>query len=162
MHPTNWIKNFEANMNALKVDDEDKSRIVAGYLGGANLSQWFEVYDLTDWNHFKRKFTERFQFTKVNVNSILCSLLAFKRLSGESIREYFDRLDHLHAKYEKARITQAGRQKLDPSILKYTFIKGILPKYLEIVIKKLAPGSLHEAQSMAIQECSNVSLIFLL
>ncbi|OBZ81632.1 hypothetical protein A0J61_10319 [Choanephora cucurbitarum] len=117
------------------------------------MMQWFFTHDFEEWDTFKKKYKERFQVTKVNINAIVSSLLSIQRKPNENIRDYIDRFDNLCTKYERARKEKEGWRALDPKVLKDTFIEGLQPRYLRLIVKQEMPRTLNDAQSVALREC---------
>ena len=58
MDPAQWLKTFEANMNVIKMDDEQKLSLVTGYLAPTLICNWYYQHEFSDWDQFKTKMTD--------------------------------------------------------------------------------------------------------
>lgn len=152
MEPSQWLKTFEANMDLLKIPDENKLKIVSGYLNPVIVSEWLYSYDFEEWKEFKEKFVERFQIVKVNLNVVMAQLMSIKRHNGESIHHFVERFNVLHTKYERNRRKTKEWQEINPTVLKDTFVNGLTPRSLKLMVKQNIPKNLKEAQAVAIEE----------
>lgn len=150
--PVRWIKLFETNLNVVGVTDQHKLSIAPGYFTSTSLTDWFFDHSFTDWNDFKTQLIARFQDTKVSISSVTTSIVNIKRRDGETMNMYIDRFDHLTSLYERLRLIKTDWAEFSPVILKETFIKGIKPTSLKVLVKQNQPGTLREAQMVALRE----------
>ncbi|OBZ81562.1 hypothetical protein A0J61_10388 [Choanephora cucurbitarum] len=153
--PSQWLKTFESNMNAIKVDDEQKLSLVTGYLSPTLISGWYYQHDFKDWSEFKIKLIERFQAPKINMNMLLGNILLAKRQDQETIKDFNIRFDQLISIYDRARTKAEGWESINAKVLKNTYIDGLKPHYLKIVVKQHVPKDLIEAQRIALRDCDD-------
>ncbi|KAI9355591.1 hypothetical protein BD770DRAFT_310798, partial [Pilaira anomala] len=69
------------------------------------------------------------------------------------MRQYVDRFDHLVSTYNRQRRVKADWSEINATVLKDTFINGIKPIALRMLIKQHLPKMLSDAQVIAIREC---------
>lgn len=155
--PIRWLKIYEANLNVVGFTDENKLQVVPGYIKSPTHLDWYYNHTFDDWKGFKSKFIERFSKTKVKISNILTSLLGIKKRSNESMRQYVDRFDQLIASYNLQRKVKEDWSELNQTVLKDTFINGIRPLALKMLVKQHLPKDLLEAQNIAIRESDEVN-----
>ncbi|KAI9327117.1 hypothetical protein BD770DRAFT_438334 [Pilaira anomala] len=65
---------------------------------------------------------------------------------------YVDRFEKLVAQFNRQRMVKTGWKAMDEEVLKDTFIAGIKPVGIKMLVKQHLPKSVNEAQSIAITE----------
>ncbi|KAI9326251.1 hypothetical protein BD770DRAFT_450044 [Pilaira anomala] len=145
--PIRWLKIYESNMTVVNVTDENKLKVIPGYIKSTVHLDWFYDHTFEDWESFKKAFIERFSKSKVKINNILSNLLGIKKGAKESMRQYVDRSDHLVASYNQQRKAKADWNELNASVLKDTFVNGIRPLALKMLVKQHLPQSLSAAHN---------------
>ncbi|KAG1168443.1 hypothetical protein G6F55_011660 [Rhizopus delemar] len=114
---------------------------------------WFYDHTFEGWVEFKAQITERFQKDKIKINNVLSAILGIKKKSNETMRQYVDRFDHLVGVYNRQRKVKKDWSEISSSVLMDTFVNGIGPATVRMLIKQHVPKTLSEAQVTAIREC---------
>lgn len=151
--PARWLKIYESNMDVAGVPDDNKLKLIPGYIKSDSHLDWFYDHTFEDWGEFKAEFTERFQKDKIKINNVLSAILSIKKKSNETMRQYVDRFDHLVGVYNRQRKVKKDWNEISSSVLMDTFINGVRPATVRMLIKQHVPKTLSEAQVTAIREC---------
>ncbi|EIE77439.1 hypothetical protein RO3G_02143 [Rhizopus delemar RA 99-880] len=72
------------------------------------------------------------------------------------MRDYVDRFEKLVALFNRQRKLKSGWKSIDNEVLKDTFIGGIKPVSMKMLVKQHLPATLSEAQTIAITESDEV------
>ncbi|CAO3640304.1 unnamed protein product [Mucor hiemalis] len=73
------------------------------------------------------------------------------------MRQYVDRFNHLLGLYNRQRQVKEDWSEISATVLKDTFINGIKPTALKMLVKQHLPQTLAEAQTTAIRESEEES-----
>lgn len=139
-------------MDVAGVSNANKLKILPGYTSSEAHLDWFYDHSFEDWDSFKNKFIERFQKSRVKINNVLSSILGIKKKNNQSMRNSVDRFDHLVGAYNRQRRLSKDWNEISAVVLKDTFVAGIKPVAIRILVKRHLPKTLIDAQTIVIKE----------
>ncbi|KAG1329675.1 hypothetical protein G6F63_011230 [Rhizopus arrhizus] len=143
--PKEWLEIFESSVTLLQITDKDKLNLVQTYLA-QEVRSWFFNREFTKWTEFKEALCERFAAKRSSKKATLRKLLDMKRLNHESISEYVDRFEDLRMAHIKDTKKDTKTTRLSDNDLLETFVNGLRPSFLKLVVKQNHPSTLNEAK----------------